>query len=66
MAKDPDLKQFIVLDAKCYDAEGDPRIGLLVLDTPGGKHQLFVTHETADHIIQELRDFLAERSERLP
>jgi predicted small integral membrane protein len=61
-----DYKEMIVMDAKCYDAEGDPRIGLLAIETVGGLHQLFVSEATANLIIQELRAFLADEVERLP
>lgn len=63
---DIDYKDMIVTDAKCYDAEGDPRVGILAIDTVGGMHQLIVSAETANLIIQELRDFISEESERLP
>lgn len=60
------FKRMIVTGSRCFDAEGDPRLGFLVIDTMGGLHQLFVTEATAAELIQELRDFLAEEAERMP
>lgn len=61
-----DLKQQIITGADVLDTEGDPRVGVLVLDTPAGHYQFFVSEPMANNLIQLLRDFLAGDSDRLP
>lgn len=61
-----DLKQQIVTSATVLDGEGDPRLGVLVLETPAGHYQFFVAEAVANVMVQALRDFIAGDSERLP
>lgn len=61
-----DLKQQIVTGVSIFDTEGDPHVGVLVLDTPGGHYQFFVSEPAVNEMIQTLRDFLAGDVERLP
>lgn len=61
-----DLKQQVVLETEVYDGEGDPRLGVFVVHTPAGHYQFLMTEAIANEMIQHLRDFLAEDSERLP
>lgn len=59
-------KDMIVTDAQCFDAEGDPRLGILRIEAVGGFHELIITEDMANALIQELRDFLSLDSDRLP
>lgn len=61
-----DLTQQIVTGAEVWDGEGDPRVGVLVINTPAGHYQFMVAEPLANELIQLLRDFLAGDSERLP
>lgn len=61
-----DLKQQIVLDCEVYDGEGDPRVGIMVLHTLAGHYQFIVGEASANELIQQLRDFIAEDAEQLP
>lgn len=61
-----DLKQQIVTGIDIFDTEGEPRVGVLVLDTPAGHYQFFVAEAVANDLIQLLRDFLAGDVDRLP
>lgn len=61
-----DLKKQLVLDSMCWDGQGEPRIGILALETTEGVYQFMVTELAANELIQQLRDFIAENAERLP
>jgi hypothetical protein len=61
-----DLKQQIITDVDIFDTDGEPRVGVLVLDTPAGHYQFFVAEAVANEMIQTLRDFLAGDVDRLP
>lgn len=65
---DVDYTKLVVLDVKCFDARdsGDPPLGVLRLTLDDGATDFIVTEAMANHIIQELRDFLAEDAEKLP
>jgi hypothetical protein len=64
--KTDDLRRQIVMETEVRDAEGDPRIGVMVIHTPAGHYQFLIAEPTANDIIQQLRDFIAGDSERLP
>ena len=61
-----DLTQQIVTGLELYDGEGDPRIGVLALQTPAGHYQFMLSEPVANELIQTLRDFIAGDVDRLP
>jgi hypothetical protein len=61
-----DYTAMIVTDAVCCDAEDEPRIGVLTIETVGGLSQVLITEPMANVIIQQLRDFLSGEAKRLP
>lgn len=61
-----DLKQQIVMNVAMLDTEGDPHVGVMVLETPYGHYQFFVSDVMANNMVQVLRDFIAGDVEMLP
>lgn len=61
-----DLTQQIITAVDVYDAEGDPRVSVMALHTPAGHYQFILAEPIANEIIQQLRDFIAGDSDRLP
>lgn len=61
-----DLKNLVVTSTDVLDAEGDPRLGVMVIHTPVGHYQFMVAEPMANELIQQLREFIAGDSERLP
>ncbi|MCK1322135.1 hypothetical protein IVA94_14790 [Bradyrhizobium sp. 156] len=61
-----DLKEQIIMDTMCWDGEGDPRVGVLAIETMNGVYQFFISELGANELIQQLRDFISEDAERLP
>ena len=60
------LEEQIVMDSDVWDGEGEPRIGVMAIETQNGVHQFFVTEALANQLVQQLRDFIAENADRLP
>jgi hypothetical protein len=61
-----DFRDIVVVETVVYDAQGEPRIGVMALTTPVGHYEFMLVEPIAKDLIKQLQAFMKKKAERLP